>query len=265
MPLIFCDIHGASSGTETCQHIDIAFEEGKPIDNVVLPLFKVQICMDCYEQHAVKAIINQIKIDPKAVHHKRELEKGIRKLAPDAYFEMGILEEKHPELYDKLSEIYGEIKKKSRFNCLSCLEMLNIEYARKNNMALPFQPFENTILHSDDQRLDQLKALLDAEVERKGKLLPGSTETYEMTRNCTIWSGTGKNPVTIKLHGFTEKEDQKQLLQLIENFFKPIKEKQRKVLFYKSLNWIHSQLENGMKRRTRDQENELLIREEITR
>ena len=264
MPLSFCENHGVSSGLEMCEHLFKGLEQGIYLNYYELPVYKIRMCKQCYEKHEVQTLVDSAQIDKQAINDKKNQEKGINVIAPDHYFEEVILQERHPKIIEKIKHIYGTLNEHSSIECIDCIYDVQLSHARKNNLTLPFEPFENTISHSDDERISRLEELLQAQVDIKGKHLEESTATYEMTRSVTVWSGSVKKPLTINIYGFSEEEDQKKLLQLIEDFFKDISEKQRKIIFYESLNWIHTALEKGMKRRTRDTDkviSEIIVRE----
>ena len=141
------------------------------------------------------------------------------------------------------------------FECFKCIDKIELDHAKKNNLELPFKPFENTILHERDQRLIKLQNIIQEYINLKGIHLESSTKAYEMTRACEYYSGGVKEPVTIKIYGFVDEEQQQELLKIIADFFKDISKNQRKIMFFDSLNWIVKEGgENGIiSSRSRDE------------
>ncbi len=254
MPLTNCETHGDVSCLEMCNHLYSNLEKGIFSSFYNLPVYKIRMCKACFVKYKVEKIIDSIKIEKGSIELKKKQEKGIYQIAPDYHFEIKILEDKHPEILREIQHIYTELNKESGFECVKCIDKIQLDYARENDFELPFEPFENTIIHNGNKDINKLEKILEKQVKMKGVHLEQSTNSYEMQRSYQVWAGSVKFPLTIKIYGFTKEEEQNKLLDLIEDFFKNISKKQRKIIFYESLNWIHTELENGMKRKTRDKE-----------
>lgn len=252
MPITTCQTHGESGCPEMCEHLYENLGKGVFLLFYTLPVYTIRMCMGCFEKYNVQEIISTIAIDKKSVENKKKEEKGVYRIAPDYHFESAILKEENPEILNRIEEIYHELNKKSGFECSNCIDDIQLDYARKNNLELPFEPFENTIIHGEDKRITELDKMLDKYLETEG------VSVFERPRTFETSSGWVRRPLTIKIYGVTAKEEQESLLKLIDKFYEKIAQKQRKIIFFEPLHWITEELENGMVRRYRDKTKMLL-------
>lgn len=209
MGIFQCPIHGHQGFDEYCEHIFEDFENEVIPEMKELPILLTKICDTCFTKYKV-----------------RELEhvtlEGILELS----------EEVQIEVEEQLMAIYESIKRKGK--CIECLNNLHLTVARRMGKELPFKPYENTLMHKDNETIEKLRNFLIANFEFqkfKNKEL-SSLEAF------TIISGAVSYPFSISFYYITNKEKQKKLLKLIDTFFEHIPQKQRKISFYESNNWI---------------------------
>ncbi|AFM03724.1 hypothetical protein Fleli_1290 [Bernardetia litoralis DSM 6794] len=258
MPITVCEKHGESGCLEMCKHLYKNLEKGVFLPFYTLPVYTIRMCTKCFEKYNMQELVDTLSIDKKEVQEKKEKETGFYKIAPDYYFESAVLNEKNPKLLEKIKYTYHKINKKSRFKCQDCIDDIYFEYAKKNNLELPFEPFENTILHSDDKRIFKLENKINKYFGVK------ELDITKCSRTCEIWSGSIRCPLLIKIYGATTQKEQDKIVKLIDKFFKKIPQKQRKVIFYEPLTWIVEKSEKGTKRIYRDKTkilSEVVVRE----
>jgi len=258
MALGNCNIHGSSYYPEMCEHLKSDLDKGIFSPFHYLPILSIRICNNCFEQYNVQEIIDVLCIG--------ENQDETLETIPDYFFEEERFNEETPEIFRNIETIYTLLNKNSYFECIKCMDQFELDHARKNHLPLPFKAFENTIINEKDSRLTNLHTILDDYLALKGYLLETSTESYEMTRACQINSGWIKCPLTIKIYGIENQEEQNTLLKIIDDYFKEIPEKQRKIMFLESLNWIVTKKTDDsygvIESKTRDTEK--LLSEHIT-
>lgn len=211
-----CQIHGSQSFYEVCEHIWENFENGIIPEMKKLPVLMTRICNECFANNNVEEL---------------------GKVTIEDILELP--EEEQIKLEEKIITIYDNLKRKTK--CIECLNDIKLFAARKNGEELPFEPYENTLMHKDENKIEELRKLLISRYKFKNFKNPyiNTLKAFHIT------SGGISYPFSIKFYYVTSEEDQNLLLKLIDNFFEEIPEKQRKISFYESEIWIREEEENG--------------------
>lgn len=246
MPITDCKIHGVSGCPEMCKHLHKNLEKGIFLPFYTLPVYTIRMCMKCFEKYDIQEIVDTLYINKDKVEKKRQEEKGVYRIAPEYYFESAVLSETNPELLIKIKNTYSKLNKKSRFKCYDCIDDICFEHAKENNLELPFEPFENTILHSEDKNIAKLYKKLEKYFGNKG------LDYTKRPRTCEISSGSISRPLSIRIYGVVTEEEQQILLDVIVKIFNKIPQKQRKIMFYEPLTWTIKKLDKGMKHTSRN-------------
>lgn len=221
MAITVCKKHGESGVISMCNHIFEKLNSGIYPSFFQLPIYKVRICKKCFEKYNLEKIVSDYKIDKKNVDELRGQRTDIYSIAPDYYFEMGILKEDNPELLIELELIYNSLNRKAE--CSDCVDKVHLDYAKKNDLPQPFEPFENTIMREDDKRITEIE-----------NLLSNYFNENSFKKSAVVFEGSIRKPLSIKIYGVTDNKEQKLILELIENYFKKITEKQRKIIFFET-------------------------------
>jgi len=209
MGIIKCKIHGIQGFYEVCEHIWEDFQKGVIPEMKDVPVFSTKICVQCYIDYNVKELGNRTFEDI-----------------------LELPEDEQIKFEEKIGIKYGNLNR--RIICIECLNKLRIIDAKKSGKELPFEPFENTLMHKDEKTIKELKEMLTSNYEFQNFKMP-----YINTLKAFHITGGGISyPFSIKFYYVTRKEDQNKLLKLIDNFFKEIPRKQRKISFYEAENWI---------------------------
>lgn len=241
MPITICKIHGESSCPEMCKHLHKNLEKGIFLPFYTLPGYTMRMCMKCFAKYGIQEIADTLYINNDKVEKKRQEQKGFYRIAPDYYFERAVLMETNPELLVRIKNTYNKLNKKSRFKCYNCIDDIRFKHAKENNLELPFEPFENTILHSEDKNISKLYKKLEKYFGNRG------LDYIKRPRTCEIYSGSISRPLSISIYGVVEEEEQQIILDLIQKKFKKINQKQRKIMFYEPLTWTVEMSKEGLK------------------
>lgn len=218
MGKIECELHGDHGIVEVCQHIWEDFQNEMVTEMLEIPILKTQICKKCFTNTNVSEI------------GEIDFEDLIR-----------LPKEKIIQLEKKIITKYDHIIRKGL--CTECIKSIKLFNARKNGMPLPFEPFENTLLHKDGDKIESLKNILLSNYDFQNFKNP-----YLKKQKALILRGGGISyPLSISMYYVTDQEDQNRLLKLIEDFFKDIPQKQRKISFYESDNWISEEEGNTVR------------------
>ena len=215
MGVINCQIHGSQSFYEVCEHI------WDSLENEIIPVMKelpallTKLCDECYNDKNVKEL-STVTFD------------DVLKMPED---EQAKIEQIINLKYDNT---------KRRIKCIECLNSLLIKDARKNGKELPFKPYEKTLMHCDNKTIEELREILISNYDFQNFKNP-----YLKTQKAFhIKSGGISYPFSIKFYYVTQEEDQIKLIELIDNFFEIIDQKQRHIMFYESENWIIKETDN---------------------
>ena len=218
MGVINCPIHGNLGFYEVCEHVWNDLEKEVFPEMKELPGVPVKICSDCYKRNNIK----EIEVVPYEELSKLDFEQ----LAKEE---------------EKIRSAYETINISSNCICVECLNYVQLVDTKRNGKELPFEPFENTLMHKDDEIIKRLEKTLSSNYKfRRSKSIFGGFRDAFYIR-----SGGISYPLLIMFYYVTKEQEQKLLLELIDNFFEDITQKQRQVRFYESENWIVEVRENG--------------------
>jgi hypothetical protein len=216
MGMIECKLHGLEGFYEVCEHIWEGLENESIPEIRVLPNLGTKICVRCFDENNAKEIPS---------------------FTIEELLEMPDSEVTNLEVLT--SSVYGRLKRKGI--CCECFHEKQLKDARKHGKELPFEPFENTLLPKDRHVIARLEKML-----KNHYAFEKSTGPYPSMLDAVFLRAGGiKKPFTIEFYYVVKKEDQDLLLGLIDKFFEDIRQKQRKVSFYESENWITKQNPNG--------------------
>ena len=209
MGIIKCNIHGNQSFYEVCEHIWDSFENNIVPKMKDLPILTTKICDRCYADNDVGNIT-------------------------DLSFEdiLKLPEVEQDKIENNINSKYANLNRRAK--CIECLNTLLLNDARRNGKELPFEPYEMTLMHKHQTKIDELKAIITSNHE-----LPNFKNPYLKTEKAFhIKSGGISYPLTLTFYYVTKEEDQMKLIKLIDEFFNNISRKQRKICFYEAENWI---------------------------
>ncbi|NMH86764.1 hypothetical protein [Flavivirga algicola] len=230
MGIILCQVHGKQNFSKVCTHIWKEFANNNFPPMRKLPGYGVRVCDKCYEENYVEEL-------PKITFEQ------LLNLPEEAYLKLS------ETLYPKYPNLSGSIK------CVECIRYIELISARKNKKEPSFEPFENTLMYRDTEKIEELKKVLTSNFKfpkfRKSPLCFKPTDAF------FIQSGGFSYPFSIKFYYITEKRHQEEILKLIDNFFEEIPQKQRHISFYESENWITEKVKIGI--RTYKGEEKLLL------
>lgn len=116
----------------------------------------------------------------------------------------------------RIDFIYRDIMKNRGWRCSSCIEQIQLDFARKNNLELPFEPYENTLMNEND--IDEYE-LIDI------------IEKVNSNIDCYVEFGTPSTPFRISIHGKVSVEEKQMIMETIDHYFEKISRKQRVVTF----------------------------------
>jgi hypothetical protein len=217
MGKIKCPIHGLQGFYEVCDHIWESFQNEIFPQMKELPTLSTKICKQCYENNNVEKLGKLTIEDLFSLPKTQQI----------------IFEEKVSSIYDNLNR---------KIKCIECINSIRLIEARKKGVEIPFEPYENTLMHKDHKIVESLRNILNRTIESK-KFRKYNLKSENLFH---LKSGGISYPLSIKFYYITEKEDQEKLLKQIEDFFKDIPQKQRQVRFYESENWITKKDQYGI-------------------
>jgi hypothetical protein len=215
MGLVVCTIHGDQGVLEICEHIWEALEEGSIPEMETLPILGTKICSKCYQGN-LKQDSGQITLD--------EL------------FELP--EAEQDNLAGAMGSIYSGLER--RVVCAECFNQKRLDNARRAGKELPFEPYENTLMGREEEVIEKLRTFLQSNFKfQKSIVVDFEMDAFHLR------SGGISYPFSIEFYYITKKEDQAFVLQLIDQFFESIPQKQRKISFYEAENWIRNTHPDG--------------------
>ncbi len=232
MGRIICEDHGVQPFYEMCIHLFDALESGIWPEMKTLPIIDTYLCQSCFDEYRIekRPIFSLEDFSTLSTDQQEKIEKQIT------------------TIYDTL-----ELKGK----CVECVKAIQLQDTKNNNRPVPFQAFENTLMHREQATIDQLGEWLRSQFRfQKSK--------YILTNNddaLFIKSGAMTYPLSIKIYYVIDATEQMQILSLIEQFFETVPQKQRKVSFYEAEHWRYQQ--NGEIMRILPGDELLLLEKEV--
>ena len=238
MPITDCETHGESGCLEMCAHLKDALKGGVFLPYHTLPVYTIRMCSACFSDHRVKEVLDQVRLDKGQVYALRAAAQGLQSIGPDYLFESALLERDHPEVLAEIVRIYGVLNERSGLRCVGCIDQIQLDHARRTQAELPFEPFEHTLLHSEDTRIDALRALVLDHMDPRGN-------HGQRFYGCTVFSGSVRRPLTLKIYGIEPAQARTQMLARIDGFFEKIPARQRLVQFYGPIQWTEETTAQG--------------------
>ncbi len=230
MGVIICPIHGRQFFWEMCEHLWEEFENNNLPVMEELSGYATKICIDCYKRNNVE---------------------NFQKLTSHEYLKLP--DEEYLKLEKILGPIYDNLDR--RCKCIECIKFVQLNDARKDNKKLPFEPFDNTLMHKDNIEIEELREIL-IDYFKIRKLKESDLDTSDFFH---IKSGGISYPFSIKIFNVIESDKQKEIIKLIDSFFEGISQQQRKISFFEA---EYSLYEMGGKK-LRLKQDEILIFEKI--
>lgn len=255
MPLTHCAIHGDSGSLEMCEHLKSDLDRGIHQEFSTLPIYTIRMCNACFEQHDVQSILDAVLLDREAVDALRAEQTGVSSIGPAYLFEAAALERDHPEVLATIVHLYNVLNERSSLMCEGCIDQVHVDHAQRMGNDAPFVIFEQTIHHSDDPRIDRLLALL------RGRMNPRGNHGNAFY-GCNLFAGTIRRPLTLRVYGISDPDEQVATLRVIEDFFMNDIEFQRSIEFFEPIRWTTTTDEDGT-RQTRLPD--VLLREVVVR
>ncbi len=204
MPITDCKIHGESWIVEMCEHLHKDLEKGIYQTYFELPVMITRMCLKCAEKYDLQQII-----DAATYYSEKDNTWNITR-------NYGIIKKKYPDMPKRIDFIYRDIMKNRGWKCTSCIEQIQLNYARKNNLELPFKPYENTLMNEND--IDEYE--LAEHIENSNDKI-----------DCYVEFGTPSTPFKISIHGKVSTEEKQMIMKTIDTYFEKISRKQRVVNF----------------------------------
>jgi len=219
MGIITCSVHGNQGFYEVCEHIWGDFEKGVFPEMKEISMLGTKICNNCYLRFE-----NEIK-QFDGLSFERVLDFN---------------EKEQLNIENKVSLIYDSIK--TKLKCTECVNQIRLIDAKRNGEEPSFEYYENTLMYKDIDIINRLKQVLIRNYQFQKSRIPfiSSFDAFH------IASGGVSYPLSIKIYYVTQEQDQKKLIRLINDFFEKIPQKQRKISFYESENWIIEKSKNGI-------------------
>jgi hypothetical protein len=165
------------------------------------------------------------------------------------------LERDHPEVLAEIVRIYGVLNAHSGLLCVGCIDQIQLDHARNTQAELPFEPFERTIQNGDDARIDRLRKLVLDSMNPRGN---HGNSFY----GCTVFAGTVRRPLTLKIYGVTSSPERVQMLERIQAFFELSPHPEHRVQFFEPIRWTVTELAEGTQRTRLP---DVLLQEQLTR
>jgi len=240
MPITRCPEHGETEIVEMCEHLSESLKNGIYRPFFEVPVQTTRLCLACFDKYKLKDFLKSIDVPAETVAELREKLKGTDEIEPNKDWYYAALRHPDPKLLKRARFIYGKVMENRGWKCIDCIDRIYIDHARKNNLQLPFEPFENTLftdMYTNDKRVLALKAKLDKVLNLKGVHFSERSKDYE------IDSGSYRELFTIKIFGVESEKEQQDVLKTIEGFYKKIPQKQRKVVFRTKLVWVYDEKE----------------------
>jgi len=209
MGKIRCLIHGDQYFYEVCEHIWDSFQNEIFPKMYDLPVLQTKICDNCYSNYKIEELgaLNLNKF-------------------------ISLTEKEQIYIEEKINTKYDKIKTKA--TCIECINNIKLIDAKRNKKELPFEPFKNTLMYNNQDKIDELKKKLISNFRFQNFKNP----YLENIEAFHIQSGDISYPLSIKFYYITKKEEQIKLVKLIADFFTEIPQKQRKISFYEAENLI---------------------------
>ena len=219
MGIINCPIHGRQSIYEMCEHTWESLENGIIPEMKELPVLHTKICSKCFEDN------------------------NVGELGKVTFGDISELSEEGQLIFsEKVSSIYDGLKRK--VGCIECINQIRLAVAKRNGEDLPFEPFENTLMFKDSEKIEALREMLTSNCNFQKLQNPYTKNQHSFF----ITSGGITYPFSIKFYYVTAQEDQVKLLKLIDEFFENVPQKQRKISFYEAENWIVEEVRRSVHR-----------------
>lgn len=216
MGRIQCPIHGHQGIAEICTHLWKGFQNQTFQKTRKIPVLGTWVCENCFTKNKAQEL-EGIKLE------------DIFKMSKD----------QQDQLEKEISLQYEHINKK--IECIECLNTFRLNAAKKNGEQFPFEPFENTLMYKDNEKIETLKKMLLSNFKFQKSKIP----YFNHFDSVFLKSGGISYPFSITFYYVINKEDQIKLLKLIDDFFEQIPQKQRKISFYESENWIIEKTANS--------------------
>lgn len=237
MPITQCPEHGETGIVEMCEHLSESLENGIYQPFFEVPVQTTRLCLACFDKYKLKDFLKSINVTAETIDELREKLKGTDEIEQNKDWYHAVLRHPDPKLLKRAKFIYRKVMEKRGWKCVDCIDGIYIDYARKNNLQLPFEPFENTLFTDmyHDKRVLALEARLDKVLNLE------KVHFSEREKDYRIESGSFRKLFTIKIFGVESEKEQQDVLKTIEDFYKKIPQKQRIVIFRTKLIWVYDE------------------------
>jgi hypothetical protein len=228
MPITQCPKHGETGIVEMCEHLSKKLNKGIYQPFFEVPVQTTRLCLSCFDKYKIKDLLKSMDVPTETIKELRKKLKGTDEIEQNKDWYDAVL--KHPDKkpLKRVRTIYRKVMKTRGWKCVDCIDRIYIDYARKNNLQLPFEPFENTLF--TDMYND--KRVLDLEKRLDKILNPDNVHFTKHDKDYRIYSGSYRKLFTIEIFGAESEQEQQDILKTMEDFYKKRKQKQRKVIFH---------------------------------
>ncbi len=232
MPITECPKHGETGIVEMCEHLSKKLKKGIYQPFFEVPVQTTRLCINCFDKYKIKDLLKSVDIPKEDIKEFRKKLKGTDEIEQSRDWYDAVLNHPDRKPLERAKVIYRDVMKTRGWKCVDCIDKIYIKYSRKNNLVLPFEPFENT-LFTDTYGDKNVLAL-----EKKLDKLFSSKEPKPGYR---IESGDYRKLFTIKIFGVESEPEQEAVIKAVEAFYKKRKRNQRRLVFRTELIWVYSE------------------------
>ncbi len=241
MGLFLCKKHGGQGIVEYCEHIESELQKEVYPSVYYLPYFNLRLCEQCYRKANTKEF--QILI-------KKCFGDNVKNsdfLCTSHFDLLEIPEDKledspQNKLWELTTQIYNNTNR--GIDCMACVDEIKYKHAVKNDLPVPFEPFLNTLLYENKDKINQLEKLLETNYDFQNSIINEGKKAF------WVESGTITKPLTITIYYVTKTEEQDRIIDLVNSFFCSVKRNQHAIKFFEKEVWIETSTEfaKGFKR-----------------
>ncbi|MBC9812376.1 hypothetical protein H9Y05_07805 [Crocinitomicaceae bacterium CZZ-1] len=237
MPITKCPKHGETGIVEMCKHLAKKLNKGIYVPFFEVPVQTTRLCLKCFDKYKVKDLLKSIDVPSENIKGLRKQLKGTDEIEQNRDWYTAVL--KHPDKkpLERAKTIYRDLMKTRGWKCVDCIDKIYIQYARRNNLKLPFEPFENTLF--TDMYNDKHVLALEKKLDKLFK--SGDLPWRDLKVTYRIESGNYRKPFTIKIFGVEAEPEQEAVIKAVEAFYKKRKRNQRRLVFNTELIWIYDE------------------------
>lgn len=237
MPITKCPKHGETGIVEMCKHLAKKLNKGIYLPFFELPVPTTRLCLKCFNKYKIKDLLKSINVSDESIEELREQLKGTDEIKQNRDWYYALLKHRDKKPLERTRVIYSDVMKTRGWKCVDCIDKIYIKYARKKNLKLPFEPFENTLFTDlyNDKRVLALEKKLD-------KLFKSEDPPWrDLKVEYRIESGNYRKLFTIKIFGVESEPKQQAVIEIVEAFYKKRKRNQRRLVFNTKLIWVYDE------------------------